>query len=158
MKTCSRCKQQKEITEFYTCSHAKSGYKCQCKECVKDAVRRSSIKHSDKVLERNRKYRAANPDKVQKWKAKDRKVNKSRILADNAGRRAKLKSKLTSEIKQIYALRDFYTSMSLGEVFHVDHKIPVSLGGLHEASNLQVIPAIDNLRKSNKIIDMKQAK
>lgn len=151
MKTCSRCKQQKELTDFYTCSHTKNGYKCQCKECVKETVRNSSRKHSDKVLERNRKYRAKNPNKVQKWKAKDREVNKSRILADNAGRRAKLKPKLTSEIKQIYALRDFYTAMSLGEVFHVDHKMPLSLGGLHKASNLQVIPAIDNLRKSNKI-------
>lgn len=47
----------------------------------------------------------------------------------------------------VYALRDFFEAMSLGEKFHVDHIHPIVKGGLHVLDNLQVIPAIDNLRK-----------
>lgn len=37
------------------------------------------------------------------------------------------------------------------EPFHVDHKVPLSKGGLHHQDNLEPIPAIDNLRKGAKI-------
>lgn len=104
-------------------------------------------KHYAKKLARNQRYREENPEKVKAWKRKDRQVNKVRVLADNAKRRASISEKLTPEVKQVYALRDFYQAMSLGEPFHVDHVIPVSKGGRHVHENLQVIPAIDNLRK-----------
>jgi hypothetical protein len=36
--------------------------------------------------------------------------------------------------------------------FHLDHIIPLSKGGLHYHLNMQVIPAMINLKKGNKII------
>jgi len=110
-------------------------------------VKRSTQKHYAKKLLRNNTYRASNPDKVSKWKAKDRKDNKARVLADNAKRRASMQGETPKDVVQVYALRDFYVAMSLGELFHVDHIIPISKGGKHIAENLRVIPAIDNLRK-----------
>jgi 5-methylcytosine-specific restriction endonuclease McrA len=35
--------------------------------------------------------------------------------------------------------------------YHVDHRIPISRGGLHHPDNLWVIPATENLRKYNKL-------
>jgi hypothetical protein len=37
--------------------------------------------------------------------------------------------------------------------FHVDHIMPLSKGGLHIPLNLRIIPARENLKKHNKIVD-----
>ena len=162
MKVCTCCKENKELSEFSPDKRTQSVVQSKCKKCFAQMMRekrkanpeahRLSIKlstqrHYAAKLERNRRYRLENPDKVFAWKAKDRKINKARVLADNASRRALQKMPLTPEIIQIYALRDFYKAMSLGEEFHVDHIVPLSKGGSHVYANLQVIPAIDNLRK-----------
>lgn len=119
-------------------------------EHFRKLVAESVKRNYEKKLQRNNEYRAKNPDKVSAWKRKDRSANKVRVLADNAMRRTKLVGKVTPEIKQIYALRDFYEAMSLGDTFHVDHIYPLARGGAHCYTNLQVIPAIDNLRKGVK--------
>jgi 5-methylcytosine-specific restriction endonuclease McrA len=162
MKQCSKCKEIKLFDCFSPNKRTSSGLQSNCKLCGavqnrlrylenpehhKRLARESRERHYAKVLERNNRYRAQNPDKVKAWKKKDRELHKARILADNAKRRGKLQGSVSSEIKQLYSLKDFYQSMSLGEVFHVDHIIPIAKGGKHHIDNLQVIPAIDNLRK-----------
>jgi len=162
MKTCTCCKEAKELSEFSPDKRISSGFQSRCKKCfatiMRDrrrtnpeahrlSIKLSTQKHYVAKLARNKRYRLENPDKVAEWKAKDRQQNKARVLADNANRRALQRVPLTPEVVQIYALRDFYRAMSLGEDFHVDHIIPLSKGGAHVHTNLQVIPAIDNLRK-----------
>ena len=51
-------------------------------------------------------------------------------------------------IKHYYAHASRVSS-KLGIEFHVDHIVPLSLGGLHHPSNLQVVPARWNMRKHN---------
>ena len=165
MKQCTACKQIKSLAEYSPSKRGGLGVQAKCKLCYaelmrarrianpsahRESVKKSTKKHYDKKIQRNAEYRTANPEKVTKWKRKDRLINKVRVLADNAMRRTKLSGKVTIDIRQIYALRDFYESMSLGEKFHVDHIIPLSKGGLHIASNLQVLEAKDNLRKGAK--------
>lgn len=162
MKTCTCCKETKELSEFSPDKRISSGFQSRCRKCfatiVRDkrranpeahrlSIKLSTQKHYAAKLERNKRYRLENPDKVAGWKAKDRQQNRARVLADNANRRALQRVPLTPEVVQMYALRDFYRAMSLGEDFHVDHIIPLSKGGAHVHTNLQVIPAIDNLRK-----------
>jgi hypothetical protein len=53
-------------------------------------------------------------------------------------------------IKEIYSAAR-RVSRCLGIQFHVDHIVPVSRGGVHHQSNLQLLPAVVNLRKSDKI-------
>jgi hypothetical protein len=161
-KQCTACKQIKPIIEYSPSKRGGHGVQAKCKPCYaelmavrrlnnpvahRESVKKSTEKHYDKKLQRNNAYRAANPDKVSAWKRNDRTINKPRIHADNAMRRTKLSGKLTSEINQVYALRDFYIAMSLGDSFHVDHITPLAKGGLHCHTNLRVLPAIDNLRK-----------
>jgi 5-methylcytosine-specific restriction endonuclease McrA len=38
-----------------------------------------------------------------------------------------------------------------GEPFHVDHKVAIANGGGHSEENLQVLHALCNLRKSDRI-------
>ncbi len=55
-------------------------------------------------------------------------------------------------IKHYYAHASRVSS-KLGIEFHVDHIVPLSLGGLHHPSNLQVVPAVWNMRKHNNNTD-----
>lgn len=165
MKSCSCCGVEKEFSMFSPATRTTTGRASRCKECTASAKKQKYAENPEKYrklasdyvkrnysskLEANNRYRQANPEKVKQWKAKDRAEHRNRINADNAKRRAQLKTELTPEIIQMYALRDFYIAMSLGETFHVDHIIPLAKGGAHTAENLQVIPAIDNLRKGKK--------
>jgi 5-methylcytosine-specific restriction endonuclease McrA len=162
MKICTLCKIEKHLSDFSPDKRISSGVQSRCKPCFakivkqnrlknpqahRDAVKRSTQKHYKLKLQRNNLYRSENPKKVAEWKKNDRQRNKHRIYADNAKRRVKLQGENSDEIKSLYALRDFFEGMSLGEKFHVDHIYPIAKGGAHSIDNLQVIPAIDNLRK-----------
>lgn len=162
MKKCPRCLEVKNLECFSPDSRTRSGVQSRCKPCQAEIVREQrsanparhraivracAERNPDAIRERNRRYRQRNPEKISQWKRLDRERNKARILADNAQRRTLLRGGNGPEIKVLYALRDFYEAMSLGEKFHVDHIVPLAKGGAHEAANLQVIPAIDNLRK-----------
>lgn len=171
MKRCPRCLETKSLDLFSPDNRTRSGVQSRCRPCQaeiareryasnperhRESVRGFAKRNPDEIRERNRRYRKANPEKISEWKRLDRTRNKARILADNAQRRTLLRSGNHPEIKMMYALRDFYEAMSIGEKFHVDHIVPLSRGGKHEANNLQVIPAIDNLRKSDAVNESQQ--
>ena len=57
-------------------------------------------------------------------------------------------------IEEAYSLAQLRTQM-FGFPWHVDHIIPLQgkkVSGLHVPSNIQVIPALENVKKSNKHI------
>lgn len=62
------------------------------------------------------------------------KRNQTPILTENEKRK----------IKVLYQIAGY-----LGSDWHVDHKIPLSKGGLHHPDNLWIIPKTDNLKKNN---------
>lgn len=166
MKTCSMCGLAKQHNCFSPDRRISSGLQSRCKMCFaslakqkrqqdpgkhRESVRKSTAKHYTAKLERNAIYRSKNPEKVSEWKQRDRTINKARVLADNAKRRSALVGETSPEIRQMYALRDFYKAMSLGDEFHVDHIVPIKHGGRHTYNNLRVIPAICNLRKGARL-------
>ena len=62
-------------------------------------------------------------------------------------------------IEEIYELASL-RSKSLGFLWHVDHIIPIrgkNVSGLHVPQNLQVIPWIDNVKKSNRFNEVNHA-
>lgn len=135
-----------------------------------DICRDSNAKHKSRVEAYRKEYQKANKDRIfaaraarlterREVKRLWRKNNLGLVLADSANRRAaklqRTPAWLTEfdllKIKCLYQLAAMRNRES-GYDWHVDHIIPLqgaNVCGLHVPSNLRVIPAIDNMRKSN---------
>ena len=157
------------------CDNAKNAkYNQQNREAIKEQQRKKY--HSDpSIKERKREYRQTEEYKAKRKKyvyelspkqreakrASDKKYrdcNKDKRNAQKAERRASKLQQTPSWanlklISKFYKLAKELTDKT-GIEHHVDHIIPLqglTVSGLHIESNLQVIPAKDNLRKSNKL-------
>lgn len=178
-KICSACKESKLLSDFSKSKSTKDNHHNQCKSCVKQyRVANKSLILSQKAKYRasngaqiieyravnkaritmyNAEYRITNKDKIIEYRA----ANKDRYNARDAKRRAaKLKALpkwLTAE--QLEQIKELYTCAQMfklytGEEYHVDHIVPLqgeNVCGLHVPWNLRVIPAKENLSKSNKL-------
>ena len=98
----------------------------------------------DKYLARVKKYRQKFPEKKAALAAKRRSAKLERI--PSWSNEADLKA-----IKKIYARCKMITELT-GVEHHVDHVIPMqgdNVSGLHHSTNLAIIPAAQNISKSN---------
>lgn len=140
-------------------------------EVSKQKKRNSYYENKEEYLNRNRKFIEANPEYHKNWRQGKKEVikatrdiwnknNKHLRQADSAKRRAaKLQRTpkwLTENdfdiIKREYELAAWCTKVT-GEVYHVDHEIPLlgkNVSGLHVPSNLRVIRGSENMSKGNR--------
>lgn len=143
MKICSVCKQKKFKIEFSKNCRTKDGLQCECKVCRSEAKKKYRAENKDKIIESNRRYRQRNKHK--------RRFNER-------CRKRKIKSSIPSwadylQMQAYYDVCKFFNEVNGFIKYHVDHIIPINgknVCGLHVHNNLQVIPALDNIRKSNK--------
>lgn len=144
-KTCYICKHTLDKSMFPVLKARKDGLDGRCKSCAaaykqawaeknrdrtKAAKDRWKQNHRDKHLEQSKNNKMIRAKRIPKWVDAD-----ERWLINEAYSLARLRSKL------------------FGFKWHVDHIIPLrnkNVCGLHTIMNLQVIPANDNLCKSNK--------
>lgn len=119
--------------------------------------------------EKQKARRAANPEKYKQQLAEWRLKNHDKVLEQ--GRRWREKNRVELAMKQ--RGRDYKTSNKIAkeeiinwytricgicntfieDKYHIDHKTPLSKGGLHEVSNLQLAHPKCNLKKRDKIVD-----
>lgn len=162
-QTCSKCKLNQPLTAYHKDRSKKLGVRTTCKSCASKANKQwfkdNKIKREDYkernasyIYERDKIYREKNSKKIEQY----RKDNKAKLNSLKAKRRTQKKSN-TPEISQLekQLIEALYfvaqvISKSTGEQYHVDHIQPISKGGPHTFDNLQVIPAVDNLRKGSK--------
>jgi len=136
MKTCGKCKDTKDYSDFYKNRCKKDGYANRCKSCANLEERLSKQKNpisnresSSKFVKRNNNW---NNNKAAKYRAA--KLNAIPEWAD------------LDKIEYIY--------LNNPKGYHVDHIIPLQgkeVCGLHIETNLQYLIASDNYRKSNKL-------
>lgn len=128
-------------------------------EVVKAQKSRYYQRHKERLASAHAAYRATNKEKRIEYFKTYKKENAAQVAAWNAKRRAaemqRTPAWLSSEdhwvISEAYALAATRTKL-FGFQWHVDHILPLrgkKVSGLHVPANLQVIPAVDNLRKAN---------
>jgi len=161
MKVCKTCKQDKPLEEYYSGKSNKGGKNPNCKACVKVKVsrevqnvasKRYRDRHPEKRLERDRKYRAENPEKI---KTMRNDYLNERYKTDPIYRLQTIlrqqiidyirykKSERTAQLLG-YTAEDFLSCHGEGTPNdHIDHKIPRSW--FREDTPVNIVWHLDNL-------------
>ena len=163
-----KCESERNAKYYSKNANALRKYKidryAENKITIREQLRVSRLKNIDRYREKGREssrlWRKKNPTKykenLQNWIKENPDKYKLITAKGNSKRRAAEKNNtpnLTHNqkliIETIY-LQRIRLEKRLGIQFHVDHVIPISKGGLHIPSNLQVLPAKLNLKKNSK--------
>lgn len=142
IKICTKCKIEKELSEFKKAKSRKFGRSSWCKSCHSKSVVTYQKANRSKANYNNKKWKKRNPEAV-----------KNRRKYDKALRRARLANAKPQWVDN-KILIEIYKNCPEGH--HVDHIIPLKneqVCGLHVPWNLQYLPAEDNIKKSNKLFD-----
>jgi len=120
-------------------------------------VRAHRIAYREGAGASREKYRSLHRKRLIASRAKYRIAHPERVLASRALRRARERNAATTltdeergAIIEIYRQRDLLTKLT-GVQYHVDHKLALANGGKHHPDNLQVLPAVENMRKGARI-------
>lgn len=155
IKTCSRCKEDKDLSLFFL-RYGKP--RPECKVCTKE-VNKATITHEAK-LRGQRAYRSKNKDAInkkhQEYKVMNRPICNADWMRYHATKLGATPKWLTES--QLEEIQSKYShakecEMLSGDKYHVDHIIPLRgklVCGLHVPWNLQILPADINISKSNK--------
>lgn len=127
-------------------ARAKSWY-CQNKDAVCEKSKAMYPENKDRIIARVRAYEAANPEKTRLHG----RVKSSR-------RRARLKTSggyyTKADIERIMALQKCKCAncgCSIKDMYHIDHRIPVSKGGDNSPTNIDLLCPSCNARKAAKL-------
>jgi len=141
---CTACNEDKLDTEFYFRKET-GKLRRQCKICL--MARHNPNKENRRKL--HAKYYAKNSMKYrqrcQQWRQKNLAYDAYRSSCYRA-----LKARRTPLWADKTKIKQFY--LNCPEGYHVDHIIPLRgthASGLHVETNLQYLPALENLRKRN---------
>lgn len=182
MKSCSRCKQTKSVTEFHKLH---DGYQPRCKTCTSEVQKIRYQANQQKMIERSREYRAKNPDKVKAtklaWKRANKKKNvesavryqqkypEKHVRATSAYRRRNQDKyrnyaqsrRVRQENNGVFLVTEEEIRKILAQPCancnsydrpSLDHIVPISLGGTHSVGNLQNLCMPCNSSKGNKVM------
>lgn len=174
-KICWTCHQEKPLALFTKDKAKRDGFSGRCAECSRKANRAANL---DRVKSRARvrRYRDAHPDweaarriadreasaiRLKKWAEENKEKHRLHIYNKTARRRATRLNATPSWanhffIKEAYHLAKLRTEAT-GFKWHVDHILPLNspiVCGLHVEHNLQVIPAVVNRQKGNKLEEL----
>ena len=133
-------------------------YRAKNRDTLREYKRAWRAANQEKQRQKTAEYYKLNQEKIKQYQLEYKKKHPAKINA--LGRKRKHgKNKRTpiwltdidyERIETQYKLSDILTKLT-GQRYHVDHIIPLHgklVSGLHVPSNLQVIPAIDNLKKA----------
>lgn len=169
-KRCIACDEVKPLGEFYAYGYLtnqgkqSTRYESRCKECARERRLGQYRARRDDELRRMKEWREANTDHrisysrkrqadpaVKRLKAYHQRLRKARmrsVSGDDEAIRAIYAEAMRAE--QVIRVCPVFDLPELGKKLHVDHIIPLALGGRHEARNLQILPAGLNMRKGAK--------
>lgn len=161
-KTCTVCKKNKRLSDFYKRRNVPDGRKSLCKECCKEYRMTSKGRASAKKYNQSDKGKAAIKKMVARQKADGtiERITKKYCSspqgkANRSANSAKYRSaklRATPSWADIDLIKLFYRCKPKG--CHVDHIIPLQgkdVCGLHVENNLQWLRSSDNISKGNRL-------
>jgi len=156
IKTCSKCKQEKQIGEFYKRSD-RGTYYAWCKQCKTQSNRKWHQENKERHRELTQRWYNENKEYHLQNSKKWYESNKHRKLESYYARVERIK-RATPNWAERKELQEIYRKCSeinkqTGIQHQVDHIIPLCnnhVCGLNVPDNLQIITAEENLRKSNR--------
>lgn len=130
------------------------------REAIRAKRKKWAKENAGKVTEQSLKRRQRHGDKIRAKRRQHYRDNKASYVA-NARSREKHIKQATPPWADLKAIEAFYAeaarlTLETGVVHHVDHKYPLRsriMCGLHVETNLQVLPAAVNLKKSNRVLE-----
>lgn len=143
---CTICGETQE-DKFYLHSNGKP--RKQCKTCHLLRNKQWAQANPKKRYEKTKEYKNLDPKRYTEYYRKWRIANKEYDAFRAATRRA-IKLKQTPNWANLDLIKDIYLGCPKG--YHVDHIIPLKgkiVSGLHIETNLQYLPAVENIKKKN---------
>ena len=141
-KVCSKCGADKPCDEFHKKAASKDGLQAQCKQCKFEW----QSSNADKAKANVKRYRTNNRERYQALVSARRAANRGAYRAYEQNRRAKMKAysgKLSIGLaEKLYVLQRGKCpccGQPLGENYHMDHKMPLGLGGTNCDENMQLL-------------------
>ena len=176
MKTCKQCKAEKQFTEFSKKAKAKDGLQFNCKSCTAEYHAAWSIANREKRSAQMAKYRIANREKLAAYQSEYHAANPGNRAAQHAAWRAANPDKHAESRRNRRAMKRSaegkHTSADVRAIFeaqrglcancktklfksgkqkfHVDHVMPLKLGGSNWPANLQCLCPSCNTSKGAK--------
>ena len=150
MKICRHCGGSKVTQDFYTERGKKDCLTSYCKECDRLRNRGWKTRNYEAYREGERirriKSLERNLARVSRWK----KSHPEAVRASNINRRAKKGGIGGGEIRKLLETQHqkcTVCGVSLIKGFHVDHILPLKLGGSNDITNIQLLCPPCNLSK-----------
>jgi len=179
MKICNKCNTEFPLSFFFKNKNNKDGRLNSCKNCCREYNLKYKSKNKKLLYKQNKDWRLRNKERIKKYMTEYRLNNRDKIYevnqqwikrnkeryraiknACNAQRRANKRCAFVKWADK-KAIKDLYKeaqqlTMLTGIAHHVDHIIPLvnpKACGLHVETNLRIITAEENIKKSNKLIE-----
>lgn len=156
-KTCAKCHEQKPINSFSKDRSRKDGMTLECKECR--AIYQRSYRVANKETlsndykgwrEKNKSARSAYNKawRIANPKAVKRNANNRRARENGASE--KISKGLENKLFDLQKGKCPCCGLPLGDDYHMDHILPLYLGGSNTDDNIQLMRAGCNFSKGSK--------
>jgi len=134
-----------------------SEYRAKNRETLREYKKAWRLANQEKTKLAEKQYYEAKKDKIKQYQLDYKKQNPAKVNALSKKRKTGKKQRTPCWLTPIhfermetqYKLANILTKLT-GQLHHVDHIIPLhgkTVSGLHTPSNLQVILAVENLKK-----------